>query len=92
MIFAKMTLKIFIILLLVTTITSLMLSVYLSLYYMQSMPRSPQPDIGLVFPLNIHGTIVYVTKQQDSFLTWSFWIGFSTGLTAGIINVRYKIF
>jgi hypothetical protein len=92
MIIPKRILKIMTILLIASAGSSLILCAYLMLYYMRTMPGSPHPDIGQVCPLNIHGAIVYITKQQDSFLTWLLWISTGAGLIAGIINVKYKMF
>jgi hypothetical protein len=47
------------------------LSVYQS--YL-NLPSSPNPVTGSVYPLNIHGSIVYQTLQQKLYRErWEFW-------------------
>ena len=39
-----------------------------------NLPRSPNPVNGSVYPLNIHGSIVYQTLQQKLYRErWEFW-------------------
>jgi hypothetical protein len=42
----------------------------LELYWAQTMPLVPLPELGRIYPLNVHGTIVYLTEQQDLLLKW----------------------
>jgi hypothetical protein len=48
------------------------LDVYLNYHYVYTRPERPQPDIGRIYLLNVHGSIVYLTKQEDSLLNWAF--------------------
>ena len=50
-------------------------TVFLQYDYMYSRPRVPQPENGRIYSLNVHGTIVYLTQQEDSRLEWFEWIG-----------------
>jgi len=34
-----------------------------------TLPEKLQPEVGRVYPLNVHGSIVYLTKQEDIKLT-----------------------
>jgi len=66
----------------VLTLLCLGVSVFFSIYYVNSMPEIPAPELDRVYPLNVHGTIVYLTKNQDLLIKLSFWIGFFAGLGA----------
>jgi hypothetical protein len=88
----KKLLKIIISFMLVVTFTCLGLYVYLELDYMHSMPRAPQSELNRIYPLNIHGTVVYITKEQDSLLNWLFWMTGIFGLGAGVLNVAFRVF
>jgi hypothetical protein len=55
--------------------------------YFNNLPRSPNPITGNVYPLNIHGIVVYQTMQERSRLgNWEHWswglaiLGFVLGL------------
>jgi hypothetical protein len=42
--------------------------------YMDTLPSSPDPASGNIYPLNVHGTIVYQTlKQQVYRERWEFY-------------------
>jgi hypothetical protein len=43
---------------------------YLHSYYVNSFPKVPQIALGRIVPLNVHGTIVYLTERESSELTW----------------------
>lgn len=43
---------------------ALLLNVWLENYYGSTMPRTPIADSGHIHPLNIHGTIVYLTRRE----------------------------
>jgi hypothetical protein len=46
-------------------LTCLIWAVYLSMDYAYSRPQNPQSEIGRIYPLNVHGTIIYLTKDED---------------------------
>lgn len=42
------------------------LSFALSLsFYYRGLPHNPQPEIGRIYPLNNHGYLLYMTRQED---------------------------
>jgi len=75
------------VLLVIIAISCIGLLVFLSIYYMHTMPDTPQIEAKRVYPLNIHGNIVYLTKGQDLLLKLLFWGGGFTGMSAGIVNL-----
>jgi hypothetical protein len=73
--------------LVIMAISCIGLLVFLSIYYMHTMPDTPQMEAKRVYPLNIHGSIVYLTKGQELLLKLLFWGGGLTGMSAGILNL-----
>ncbi len=67
---------------------SLGLYVYLNYHYAYTRPGQPQADIQRTYPLNIHGTIVYLTEQEDSQLKWIY----RTMIASIIIAILYTYF
>jgi hypothetical protein len=57
--------------------------------YFRYLPRSPNPEAGSIYPLNIHGVVVYQTlKEQsrlDNWIRWSFGV-FCCGMALGGIH------
>jgi len=45
-------------------------SVYLHKEYADTRPTEPRPAEGRVYPLNVHGTVVYLTRIEDIAVTW----------------------
>jgi hypothetical protein len=41
------------------------LDVFLNYHYAYTRPVKPQPEIGRIYPLNVHNTIVYLTRDED---------------------------
>ena len=35
-----------------------------SLYYLPNLPREPRPDLGNIYPIQNHYTVIYWTKTQ----------------------------
>jgi hypothetical protein len=35
-----------------------------SLYYLPNLPREPRPDLGYIYPIQNHYTVIYWTKTQ----------------------------
>jgi hypothetical protein len=50
-----------------------------------SYPRFPNPDEGLSVPYAVKGIIVYITKEQQNFLSWLTWIEITSGLVAAFV-------
>ena len=54
--------------------------------YAQYLPRSPRPVTGNIYPLGIHGSVVYLTSQEQRRLDkWDFWSTaiFCSGMALG---------
>jgi hypothetical protein len=49
---------------------SFMFSTGLVSFFANSRPIEPNIGSGQVFPLNEHGTIVYLTNTEDNILSW----------------------
>lgn len=61
------------------------LSFYLHSYYANTYPKVPEVANCRVIPLNVHGTIVYLTEQENSTLTWIFLGAIACGLCGGVL-------
>jgi hypothetical protein len=48
----------------VTIIGGMLSRTYLQYEYMHTLPRDPIPEIGSIYPWEMHGAIVYMTKNQ----------------------------
>ena len=57
--------------------------------YFQYLPRSPNPATGSIYPLNIHGVVVYETLKErvrlENWIHWSFGV-FCLGMALGAIH------
>jgi hypothetical protein len=42
----------------------LVLSVFLHSHHADTRPEKPEPKTGRIFPLNVHGTVVYLTNSN----------------------------
>ena len=82
----------FVIVLLSIALTSIGSCIYLSFLYTSTRPREPQPELQRIYPLNIHGTIVYLSEEEDSQLKWLFLIGVLSIGGAVTFNVIYNPF
>lgn len=80
--------KIIAILIAVTIFSCLGFGVYLYYHYAFSLPNKPQPEIGRIYPLNMHGTIVFLTKHEHLQLKWLF----RTMITFVFIAILYTYF
>lgn len=56
--------------------------------YARESPRVPQPETDQVYRLNNHGTVVYLTKQQDSVLFYLPVLAMVCGVVGGILSMR----
>ena len=82
------TLKFFALLFILPGLAGLIVSAMISTHYLDIMPRSPVIQQFRTVPRNIHGTVVYQTKQEDRKLNeieygsvGVFLIGLTLGLT-----------
>jgi len=81
------TLRILALLFLLPGLGGLVISAVISTSYLDSLPQSPATDEGRVVPRNIHGIVVYQTREEDRRLTLMedssvgvFLVGLSMGL------------
>jgi hypothetical protein len=61
-------------------------NIWLFFYYFSSRPKEPQRELGLVYPLNNHGSHVYVSKVETTGLSLLM-IAFFLGLLLAIAIV-----
>ena len=84
--------KLIVIVLMIIAFASLGSWVYLQNYYAYNRQSNPQQELGRVYRLNVHGTIVYLTKgeslQQDCLFT----IVILSNLSWMILNAVLKPF
>jgi hypothetical protein len=55
-------------------------------------PEKPQPEIGRIYPLNIHGTVVYLTKKEDLQMKWLFHGGTIIFVIIGLFTYFFNPF
>jgi hypothetical protein len=61
----KLARKTLIVFLVVSVFSSILAFTYIHISYGTSMPRTPQPDAGRIYPLSVnHGTKVYVNRKE----------------------------
>lgn len=66
--------------------------IYLSEHYAYTCPEHPQPEYGRIYALNVHSTIVYLTKQEESQIQW-LWYGLGALLAiAAFYTYRFHPF
>ena len=65
---------------------SLGLQIFLDYYYINYMPKIPIPSLGEIYPLDIHGAVVYINYKQHFLLKFLFW----SMLLSGFIGVYLK--
>lgn len=80
----------FVIVLLSVAVMSIGSCIYLSFLYTSTRPREPQPELQRVYPLNVHGTIVYLSEEEKSQLEWLFLTGILSIGGAITFNVIYN--
>src|SRR6266498_2966855 len=80
--------KVIFLLIQVVVTVSLGLWIYLDYHYAYTRPKKPQPDMERIYPLHVHRTTVYLTKQEDSQLNWIF----LTAMTSTAIQMFYLTF
>ena len=85
------TLRLVSLLLILPGLAGLVFSAMISTEYLQTLPQVPQPAEMRMIPRNIHGTVVYETKEEDRRLTLledSSVIVFLAGLGFGLVYLR----
>ena len=62
--------------------------VYLNSHYANVLPKQPEPNVGRIYVLNVHGTIVYLTAQENSLLTYLQFGALGCGICGGLLWKR----
>jgi hypothetical protein len=57
----------------------------LFLEYAATRPRSPQPEIGRIYPINNHGTVAYLNQSEN------LWLWFTAGSAAAIFTAAIAL-
>jgi hypothetical protein len=57
----------------------------LIVHYSNVLPRTPQPQLGRIYPINNHGTVVYLTEHEQSELTWLSFAALGFGISGGVL-------
>jgi hypothetical protein len=66
---------------------SVLASFYLSYWFLAHMPHVAQPEAQRTFPLNVHGTVVYLTPRESLLMDSLFWTGVASMLVLGWLRV-----
>ena len=85
------TLRILSLAFLLPGLAGLVISAVFSTSYLDTLPRSPAADEMRVVPRNIHGTLVYQTKEEDrrlNIMEYSSVGVFLVGLTLGLVYLE----
>ena len=48
-------------------------------------PRIPDPETNRTVPHTIKNFVVYITKEDQEFLSWLFWVQIGSGAVAGLV-------
>jgi len=59
--------------------------------YQGTRPKSAQPEIGRIYASNNHGSIVYLTKDEDSLLTYLEYGGLICWVVGIYLGNKFKI-
>ena len=68
---------------------SLSASSYLEALYGRTRPHAYDQIAGRVYPLNVHGTVVFLTKAEDRLEFWTFAGGLLIAVGGGALFERY---
>jgi hypothetical protein len=85
------TLKFFALLFLLPGLAGLIVSSTISIHYLESMPKGPVMTESRVVPRDIHGTVVYQTKEENRRLSIIEYMSvgiFIVGLTLGMVYLE----
>jgi hypothetical protein len=72
-------------------LAGLITSATMSTYYMNTLPRFPDPQHLRMYPRNINGYIVYQTTEEDNrldLIEYSSVVIFLIGLGSGLVYLR----
>lgn len=70
-------------------IATLFLGTSLSNSYVNN-PKIPNPKDGKIIPYAVKNIVVYVTEEQQSFLSLINWIAFSSGMAVALVMLIHK--
>ena len=62
----------------------------LSYYYINNMPNCPNYENGRIYEFNIHGSIVYVTKEEKRKVDWINMTGMLSAASTIILGVIFR--
>jgi hypothetical protein len=85
------TLKFFSLLFLLPGLAGLIVAGKVSTHYLDTMPRFPSPEEMRITPRNIHGVVVYQTREEDrklSLFEYSSIAVFAAGLGLGLVYLE----
>ena len=86
------TLRFVALLFLLPGLAGLIVSSTVSVHYLETMPRGPAVSENRVVPRDIHGTVVYQTKDEDrklSVIEYTSVGVFIVGLTLGMVYLEH---
>lgn len=84
--------KIFAVMMITMALITFGLNEYMVDHYIDTSPRKPMPNIGRIYPLQEHYTIVYLTKNENLFLQWLKWGSFGLVLMIIVFVAIFKPF
>lgn len=67
-------------------------SLFLFCSYHGTRPKSEQREMGRIYASNNHGSVVYLTKDEDSLLTFLQYGGFICGLIGIYLGNKFKVY
>src|SRR5579863_10008240 len=65
-------------------------SAQLEFHYQETLPRSPNPATGSIYPLNVHGIVVYQTRDERDWLNELQYSSFVVFLVGGLIGFLFE--
>ncbi len=84
--------KVLLLLMVVIMFACFIAGVYLQYKFIYTLPETPQSSIGRIYQLNVHGSIVYLTRGEHLLLEWLFWTGGAATAAIIIISAIWEPF
>jgi hypothetical protein len=66
-------------------------TLWLTNLYIATRPATPNPSLGLIFALNVHGSLHYLTRIESASVTLTFWCGWIAFVVLVIVVPKYFI-
>ncbi len=60
--------------------------------YGAAMPQQAQPENGRIYPINVHGAVVYLNQPESARLKELFWAGVGLIFVAVIASITLRPF